>query len=152
MRYRLAFVAAAAIGSPRPGWAQAAAPDVPYYKQDVQRDRFDLKKDGTDLKADRKELKSDRAALRKAVDAYAAARKKYGKDSPQAETAEASLDGAQIALHKALGDFRQYLWDSHKGRRDLVADVLAAKRDERNRARAAREARRDREEEQPGNR
>jgi len=74
------------------------------------------------VQSDKTEIRQDRATLRTDRDAYQDAVQKFGRDSTQAKTAEQSLDNAQIALHKEIGDFRQDEWDVHKDRRDLAMD------------------------------
>src|SRR5258706_468765 len=80
--------------------------------------RVDVNKDTAALKADSKEVAARRAIVRTDLKAYNDAVNASGKDSPQAKAAEATLNKAQIALHKELGN----MWaDSHDLRKDSRA-------------------------------
>jgi len=69
-----------------------------------------------DLIDDGAQIKTDRAGVRAALKDYAVAVETYGRDSVQAQAAEAALDQAQATLHQEIGDWRD-------ARRDLFADL-----------------------------
>jgi len=106
-------------------------------RTDTYKDAYDLRKDVKDMKEDRAEIKADRATLRADLDAYWDAVKQYGRNSSQAQAAEANVDAARVALHKQIGDFVQERWDAHKDHQDLVRDVRESRHDRLEHAHAA---------------
>src|SRR5258706_414642 len=98
----------------------SSAQDISADEATMLKLRAGIDKDTADMMADSKEVTADRAAVRTNLKAYNDAVSQFGKDSPQAKAAEATLDKAHIALHKELSDLRTDSRDLRKDRKELA--------------------------------